>query len=173
LVEPSVEPPVLAEVVRSGFVESRHRGHAAVVEPDGVVSLRLGDPEQPVFPRSTNKPLQTVAMVGLGLDVPPELLGIACASHAGLPMHVEAVRRLLASSGLTEADLDNTADLPRDAAAARALLAAGAGPDRLHQNCSGTTRRCWPPASHAAGRPPATATPRTRCRSRFARRTSE
>jgi L-asparaginase II len=132
-----VEPPVLAEVVRSDVVESRHRGHVAVVEPDGAVSLRLGDPDQPFFPRSTNKPLQTVAMVGLGLDVPPDLVAVACASHAGLPMHVDAVRRMLASSGLTEADLDNTPDLPLDTEAARSLLAAGGGPDRLHQNCSG------------------------------------
>lgn len=128
---------MLAEVVRSGFVESRHRGHVAVVEPDGAVSLRLGDPDQPVFPRSTNKPLQTVAMVELGLDAPAEQLAVACASHAGLPMHVDAVRQLLASAGLTDADLDNTPDLPLDAEAARALLAAGSGPDRLHQNCSG------------------------------------
>ena len=128
---------MLAEVVRSGFVESRHRGHVAVVEPDGVVSLRRGDPDQPVFPRSTNKPLQTVAMVELGLDAPPELLAVACASHAGLPMHVEEVRQLLASAGLTDAALDNTADLPLDAEAARAVLAAGGGPDRLRQNCSG------------------------------------
>ena len=124
-------------MVRSGFVESRHRGHVAVVEPDGAVSLRLGDPDQPVFPRSTNKPLQTVAMLELGLDAPPELLAVACASHAGLPMHVDAVRRLLASAGLTDADLDNTPDLPLDIEAAHALLAAGSGPDRLHQNCSG------------------------------------
>ena len=124
-------------MVRSGFVESRHRGHVAVVEPDGTVSLRLGDPDQPVFPRSTNKPLQTVAMLELGLDAPPELLAVACASHAGLPMHVDAVRRLLASAGLTDADLDNTPDLPLDIEAAHALLAAGSGPDRLHQNCSG------------------------------------
>lgn len=147
---------MLAEVVRSGFVESRHRGHVAVVEPDGAVSLRLGDPDRPVFPRSTNKPLQTVAMVELGLDAPPDLLAVACASHAGLPMHVEAVRRLLASAGLTEADLDNTRDLPLDTEAARALLAAGGGPDRLRQNCSGNhaamvatcVARGWPVAGY-------------------------
>ncbi len=147
---------MLAEVVRSGFVESRHRGHVAVVEPDGAVSLRRGNPEQPAFPRSTNKPLQTIAMVELGLDAPPDLLAVACGSHAGLPMHVDAVRRLLASSGLTDADLDNTPDLPLDTEAARALLAAGGGPDRLHQNCSGnhaamvaTCVACgWPTAGY-------------------------
>jgi L-asparaginase II len=130
---------VLAEVVRSGFVESRHRGHLVVVEADGSPSLRIGDPDQLVFPRSTNKPLQAAAMLDLGLDLGPasDLLAVACASHAGLPMHTDAVRRLLASAGLTETDLENTPDLPLDVEAARALLASGGSPDRLHQNCSG------------------------------------
>jgi L-asparaginase II len=147
---------VLAEVVRSGFVESRHRGHLVVVEQDGDALLSFGDPEQPFFPRSSNKPLQTVAMVDLGLGASSDLLAVACASHAGLPMHVDAVRRLLASAGLTEADLDNTPDLPLDSAAARAVLAAGGGPDRLHQNCSGNhaamlascVTRSWPTAGY-------------------------
>jgi L-asparaginase II len=147
---------VLAEVVRSGFVESRHRGHVAVVDPDGAVALRLGDPDQPVFPRSTNKPLQTVAMVGPGLGGPAGPLAVACASHAGLPVHVEAVRQLLASAGLTEGDLDNTPDLPLDTEAAHALLASGGGPDRLRQNCSGNhaamlatcVARSWPTAGY-------------------------
>jgi len=149
---------VLAEVVRSGFVESRHRGHLVVVEPDGGVCLSFGDPEQAFFPRSSNKPLQTVAMLELGLDASSDLLAVACASHAGLPMHVDAVRRLLASAGLTEADLDNTPDLPLDTEAARSLLAAGGGLDRLHQNCSGNhaamlatcVAQSWPTAGYRA-----------------------
>ena len=41
-------------------------------------------------------------MVRLGLDLPPELLALACASHSGEPFHVEGVRRILASAGLDE-----------------------------------------------------------------------
>ena len=35
-------------------------------------------------------------MVELGLDLPPDLLALACASHSGEPFHVEGVRRILA-----------------------------------------------------------------------------
>ena len=34
-------------------------------------------------------------MVELGLDLPPDLLALACASHSGEPMHVDGVRRIL------------------------------------------------------------------------------
>jgi L-asparaginase II len=101
------------------------------------VLLELGTPQRAIFPRSTNKPLQAAIMLELGLDLPAELLAVACGSHIGLPMHVDAVREILARSGLTEADLANTPSLPDDPDAAKAVLAAGGGPDRLHQNCSG------------------------------------
>lgn len=130
-------PPVLAQVVRSGFVESLHRGHVAVVDSAGVTRLGIGQPERLYFPRSANKPLQAVAMVGLGLVAASDLIAVACGSHAGLPMHVDAVRRLLHSYGLDDGALDNTPDLPLDPTAAHALLASGGVADRVHQNCSG------------------------------------
>ena len=62
--------PVLVEVERSGFVESRHRGSVAALAADGSSAVRRGSPDEPMFPRSANKPMQAVAMVrlGLGLD---------------------------------------------------------------------------------------------------------
>src|SRR5699024_10408620 len=51
----------LAVVERSGFIESRHIGSAAVVDPAGDVTMALGDVETPVFTRSTLKPLQALA----------------------------------------------------------------------------------------------------------------
>ncbi|MFE4785740.1 asparaginase, partial [Streptomyces sp. NPDC056716] len=41
-------PPVLAEVVRSGFVEGHHRGSLVVLAADGTVELALGDVTAPV-----------------------------------------------------------------------------------------------------------------------------
>ncbi|WP_442880535.1 asparaginase, partial [Aeromicrobium sp.] len=49
---------VLAEVVRSGLVESRHRGVAVGVDPAGDVTWSIGDPGTVIFPRSANKPIQ-------------------------------------------------------------------------------------------------------------------
>ena len=60
----------LVEVVRSGVVESLHRGHLVAIDGAGRIVAALGDVVQPVFPRSSNKPLQAVGMRRLGLDVP-------------------------------------------------------------------------------------------------------
>ncbi|MFD7891685.1 asparaginase, partial [Streptomyces albidoflavus] len=59
---PAGPSPVLAEVVRSGFVEGVHRGSVVVLEADGSVAWSLGDPDRPVFPRSANKPMQAAAI---------------------------------------------------------------------------------------------------------------
>ena len=66
-----VQEPVLVEVVRSGMVESRHRGSVVGLDADGAVVLPVGDVDAPVYGRSANKPLQATAMVELGLDLPP------------------------------------------------------------------------------------------------------
>jgi L-asparaginase II len=92
---------------------------------------------EPVFPRSSNKPMQASAMLRCGLELDGELLALAAASHSGEDFHVAGVRRILASAGLTEDDLQCPPDLPVDEAAQRAHVRAGGGPDRVHMNCSG------------------------------------
>ena len=64
---------VLAEVVRSGFVEGRHRGSLVVLDPDGSVALARGDLRSPVFPRSSNKLMQAAGLVELGYPGHDEL----------------------------------------------------------------------------------------------------
>jgi L-asparaginase II len=128
---------VIAEVVRSGFVEGAHTGTVVAVGADGAVVVSAGDPALPVFPRSCNKPLQAVAMLRAGIDVDDRQVALIAASHSGLDEHVAIARSILASIGLDEHALANTPGLPVDEQASRALLAGGGGPDRLHQNCSG------------------------------------
>jgi L-asparaginase II len=127
----------LARVVRGDLVESVHTGHLVVLAPDGSVRLALGDPEVTVLARSSLKPLQAVALLRSGLDLPPEHLALACASHSGEPVHLAGVRAVLAAAGLDESALDNTPDLPLDAEAAFAWRSAGHGPEPVAQNCSG------------------------------------
>lgn len=128
---------VLARVVRGGVVESVHRGHLVVLGPDGSTVLRRGAPDRVFFPRSSLKLVQAVAMLRSGLDLDGELLALACASHSGEPGHLDGVRRVLAGAGFDEDALQNTPALPLDADAALAWQAAGNGPARLTQNCSG------------------------------------
>ncbi|MFD5873350.1 asparaginase [Streptomyces sp. NPDC060322] len=129
--------PVLAEVVRSGFTEGHHRGSLVVLAADGSVELALGDPAAPVFPRSSNKPMQAAAILRAGLDLSGERLALAAASHSGEGFHLELVRTMLAEHGLTPDDLRTPPDLPLDPVEAEAYLAAGGVREPLTMNCSG------------------------------------
>ncbi|MFB9832402.1 asparaginase [Actinoallomurus acaciae] len=124
--------PVLVEVERSGFVESRHRGSVIALDADGAPALSLGDPDEPVFPRSANKPLQAVAMVRHGLGLENELLALAAASHSGEDFHVEGAQKILAGAGLTADALRCPAQWPLDIE-----LAVVRERSRLRMNCSG------------------------------------
>ena len=94
--------PVLAEVVRSGFTESWHRGAVAALAADGTQVIGVGGTAVPVFPRSANKPLQAVGMLRCRLDLEGELLALAAASHSGEDFHVDGVRKILSGAGLGE-----------------------------------------------------------------------
>ena len=131
-------PPVLLELVRSGVVESVHRASVLAVRADGTHALALGDVERPVFPRSSNKPLQAVGLLDAGWQPPDEeALALATASHSGEPAHLAVVRHTLAAAGLDEDALGCPAMLPLSEPAAHALLRAGGGASRLTMNCSG------------------------------------
>jgi L-asparaginase II len=90
-----------------------------------------------MFPRSSNKPFQAAAMLRCGLKLDGELLALAAASHSGEDFHVAGVRAILASAGLTEEALQCPPDYPLDENENRAMITAGAKPDRIHMNCSG------------------------------------
>jgi L-asparaginase II len=128
---------LLAQVTRNGWVESVHAGHAVLVDPDGAVIRAWGRPQDPILPRSSNKPLQAAGMVGAGLDLVGAQLAVAAASHSGESFHLDTVRAVLADGGLTEADLANTPALPYAPAAQVAWIRSGGGPTSLTQNCSG------------------------------------
>jgi L-asparaginase II len=114
-----------------------HRGSVLVTGPDGDTLLALGAVDAPVFPRSSNKPMQAVGMLRAGADLRGPALAIAAASHSGEQQHVDQVLALLAGAGLSEADLGCPADLPLDRGAAGDLLAAGGKASPVHMNCSG------------------------------------
>ena len=133
---PTAAWPVLAEVVRGGFVEGHHRG-AAVVLRGHEVLFAVGAVDVPMLPRSSAKPLQATGMLECGLVVDAAQLALVCGSHTGQQQHVDGVRGLLASVGLDESALDNTPSMPVDAKARRARTVAGEGPARITHSCSG------------------------------------
>jgi L-asparaginase II len=127
----------LAELVRNGFVEGQHFGHAVMVDPGGGVIAAFGNPQAIILPRSSNKPAQATAMVRAGLDLPPRLLALAASSHSGEPDHLAGVREILAAAGLSEEALQTPADYPLDAVQRDAWVRSGWGPSPIAMNCSG------------------------------------
>ncbi|CAM2923658.1 asparaginase [Prescottella defluvii] len=128
----------LVEVVRSGFRECVHRGSLVVLTPGGAPGLELGEVHTPIYPRSSNKPMQAVALLRSGF-VPEssEQLAIASASHEGEPEHVALVEQLLDRHGLDERQLQCPPDLPANELARAEVLASGRPPRSVYMNCSG------------------------------------
>ena len=128
---------VVAEIVRSGFVEGHHYGSVVALAADGSVDWAAGDVESQILPRSCNKPIQALGMLRAGLDLDGELLALACASHSGEAFHLDGVRRILAGAGLEEAALQTPPDYPLDDAAREEYIRGGEKKSPIAMNCSG------------------------------------
>ena len=126
---------ILAEITRSGVVESVHSGHLVILDSDGSVHLSKGDPTQLTYPRSTIKSIQTSAMIRSGLKLDPRLLALVSASHSGAEMHQKGALEILTTAGLAEKDLQNAKDKPLGEIERRAW--GNQEPTRLAMNCSG------------------------------------
>lgn len=127
----------LAVQTRDGVVESIHYGSAIATAADGRILLAAGQPLAAFYPRSALKPLQAVAMVRAGLDLPDELLALASASHSGAAAHRDGALRILELHGLTPEDLENSTDLPYGVREREEWLGGGGQATQLAQNCSG------------------------------------
>ena len=129
--------PVLVHVTRGGFVESAHRATLVATDAAGGTPLRHGRVDDPVLPRSSLKPIQALAMVRLGLDLPPHLLALVCSSHSGEAVHRDAVAEILATAGLGLDALRTTPSLPLGELEHARWLAAGQAPTPVAMDCSG------------------------------------
>jgi L-asparaginase II len=129
---------IVAEVVRSGFVESVHHGSVVVLDASGAVLAQAGEAHAPVFPRSSNKPMQTLGMLRAGLKPREETdLALISGSHYGEPFHVQRAEAILAAAGLSAEALRCPPALPGLESARDAVVRAGGGPARIFMNCSG------------------------------------
>ena len=97
---------IVVEVRRAGVVEARHRVHAVLVDAGGEIVRAAGDPELVCFYRSSSKPIQALPLARARDDVDDRDLAIASASHLAEPMHIDAVRGLLARAPAREGELE-------------------------------------------------------------------
>lgn len=127
----------LAIVSRNGIDESIHFGALVGLNSDGSRAFNVGDPTIEIFPRSSTKPFQALAMVRAGLSLDSEHLALVCASHNGEEVHQKIARDILSSVGLDEHALANTHDYPLHVDSAHRAIRAGLAKSSLQMNCSG------------------------------------
>jgi L-asparaginase II len=151
-----IEAPALVTVERAGVVESMHRGLLVIVDGAGDVVFAAGDPQTPIYPRSSVKPLQAAGMLAAGLALSGSRLALASASHSGEPFHLAAVQEMLGQVGLGVEALRCPPDWPYGVDASRAYIAAGHKAAPVAMNCSGKhaamlmtcVARDWPLTSY-------------------------
>ena len=135
-----MRPADLIELWRGGQLESIHSGHVVICDKSGVVEA-WGCPSQIIFPRSSCKMMQAIPLIESGAadaaGLTERQLALACASHNGARMHVEAVETWLKDLGLTEADLRCGSHMPNDKDENKRLTCSDESPCQFHNNCSG------------------------------------
>ena len=122
---------------RSGFDESVHFGAVVGLSSTGEIEFSRRRSDAPIYPRSSNKPMQAVAMVRAGLHVAARSVG------AGLRQprrHPDARRGRTADPGDRRARRADRSPTRRPSArpcSGRGGAARGGGPTPLQMNCSG------------------------------------
>ena len=115
--------PLRVAVRRGAILECVHEVHAVAVRGGAVVEA-AGETSRVASLRSSAKPLQALPLARAYDDLDDRQLAIASASHFGTPLHVEAVRSLLAATGGREDEL-------------RCGLQDGRPAEAVFHNCSG------------------------------------
>ena len=136
-----MKPSLIVEVTRGDYVESEHQVIAVVSDSQGRQVDRWGDIDRLVFPRSTAKPLQAMALVLSGAadawQLNQQQLALACASHNAEPAHVQTVADWLTQINLTSNDLECGTHWPGHQPTALQLAKDAEDACALHNNCSG------------------------------------
>jgi L-asparaginase II len=133
--------PVLVEVLRGGFVESRHRGAFAICDAKGGLVAQLGDIQASVYPRSSIKAFQCLPLIESGaadrFGLSDDEICLCCSSHNGEADHVRVARSILSKADVDEVCLECGAHWPSYREAAYALVREGKPALQVHNNCSG------------------------------------
>jgi L-asparaginase II len=137
----SFQTTALAHVLRSGKLESVHRGSIAVADARGRLVAQAGDSEMPVFWRSAAKLHQAIPLAQAGgiehWELSAAQVAVICGSHNGEPEQVECVSSILRRLGLGPAALRCGSHEPYGRDAAHELIRRGQDPSPLHNTCSG------------------------------------
>src|SRR2546422_352265 len=139
---PIVRPPMMrVEQIRGGVVESSPAAHVAVVDREGRLVARAGDPDLVTIWRSAAKPFQAMPLVADGVvarfKISTAELALCCASHSSEPKRVGLVRDLRAKLGCSARDLLRGAHPPLSERVAQDYATRGVRLTAVYSNCSG------------------------------------
>jgi L-asparaginase II len=131
----------LAILTRGGATESVHYGSVAVTDSEGNLLWSAGDPQFPMFTRSSLKPFQAMPVLASGADraygFGGRELALMCASHSGEARHVDVVSGMLQKIGCGAEDLRCGKHVPYFYQYLDRTPEPGATFSALHHNCSG------------------------------------
>ncbi|MEP1767193.1 MAG: asparaginase [Sulfitobacter sp.] len=134
-------PAPFAEIWRGPFLESVHSGHAVICDATGQIVDAWGDPNAIVLPRSSSKMLQALPLIRSGaadaFGLTTQQLALACASHQGAEIHVNAVNNWIDDLGLDDTAFRCGPQESRERSVKDAQIRAHETPCRVHNNCSG------------------------------------
>src|SRR2546428_1424455 len=132
---------MLVELRRGSAVESRHAVHVAVVDAEGRLVARAGNPDFVTFWRSAAKPFQALPLVTDGaadrFGLTTAELALCCASHSSEPGQVNLARELLQKIGCGERDLMCGPHTPLSETVAKDYQMRGVRLTAVYSNCSG------------------------------------
>lgn len=133
--------PLTINVVRGSQTECLHSVSAVVMNNDAQIVSQWGNTELKIFPRSSIKPLQALALFQSGaydqFKITDKELAIACASHSGEKPHTQLVESWLQRLTLSTEDLECGAHYPSYQNATLELLHERKPMTAIHNNCSG------------------------------------
>lgn len=128
-------------VTRGDIVESVHYGAYCVVDQDGRLLAKAGNPDYITYPRSSLKPFQALPFIEHGgvefFNFSGEEIAILCGSHAGTALHTSVLEGMHRKIGTSDADLACGVHWPYDSNTREAMKLAGQTPTVFHHNCSG------------------------------------
>ncbi len=131
----------VAKIFKNETAESIHWGSAAVVDAEGRLLYRVGDPYLVTFMRSSSKPFQAIPIVESGaakrFEFTPKELAIMTGSHSGEDDQVELVKTIFDKIGLSESNLQCGVHPPHRYAAMKLTPEPGRVFTQFEHNCSG------------------------------------
>jgi L-asparaginase II len=131
----------LIDVTRGEIVECVHRGDIAIVNTEGKLLFRAGNPNKLTYFRSAAKPIQAMNVILSGAadyyGFTDKELAIMCASHYAEEQHINTVGQILERIGLDKSHILSGSSKPLSKKMAFRYAWENREDDVLFNDCSG------------------------------------